>query len=71
MSASTLFQAVARALQASRADRKHAPKHDTEFSITAPNCEERIVRYSSLARHLPFGQPETVEPGAIFKGKAA
>ncbi len=53
--ATSLFQAVALALEVSRADRQHPVTPDTEFAITSPTGEERLVRYASLAQYLASG----------------
>ena len=63
------------ALDASRADRQHVPKPDTEYCITAPNGEERIVRYRSVAADPSCASPTVKDGPSRFRdlpeGKAA
>ncbi len=69
--ATTLFQAVALALEVSRADRQHPVTPDTEFAITSPTGEERLVRYASLAQYLAAGPPSAADLRARLRSLLA
>ena len=69
--ASTLFHAIMLALDVSRPDRQHPIRADTDFAITAPNGEERFVRYGSLAEHQPGTNVPARPLVLVAKGKVA